>query len=96
MTHKIHINASWPTTDNQRDHAKVIAGLEPHIATFEAEIKKATGEDVRIDISAKRANAPKDTAAMPEKGFGGGAPSGSADAPPTQAIGKAQHGHAGE
>lgn len=80
MTFRIHAVTSFPTTDNQRDHARIISGLEAATAVYEAAIKEVSGCDVKIDLRAKRANAPKETATLPAQ------PSLVATAPMTEAA----------
>lgn len=60
--HKIHIGTSFETGDNKREHARIIAALEPATAIYEAAIKEITKLDVKIDIEPKLVRAPKDTA----------------------------------
>lgn len=52
--HKIHVEADFPVTDNQREHARHINGLETATAEYEAAIKKVTGQDVKIRIYVRR------------------------------------------
>lgn len=54
MTHKIHVEANFPVTDDQREHARHINGLETATAEYEAAIKKITGQDVKIRIYVRR------------------------------------------
>lgn len=56
---KIHISAAFDVSDNQRVQAAIIAGLGEVADAVEAKIKELTGHDVKLDIRAKRANAPK-------------------------------------
>lgn len=51
---KIHVEADFTVTDDQREHARHINGLEAATAEYEAAIKKVTGQDVKIRIYVRR------------------------------------------
>jgi hypothetical protein len=56
---KLIVSASLDVSDNQREHAKFIAGLEQAAAAFEAEIERVTGQTVKIDMSIRKVTGPR-------------------------------------
>lgn len=54
MSNKIHIEANFAVSDDQREHARHINGLEAATSEYETAIKKVTGTDVKIRIYVRR------------------------------------------
>ncbi len=70
MSAEIRITAAIPCPDDQREQGRMMTRLDDAAATFEAAIKAATGQDVKIDMRAVRHKAPtvktNGTAPQPE------------------------------
>src|SRR5580658_7444781 len=52
--HRCHIGVDFEVSDNQREHAKIIAGLEIATAEYEAAIKQVTGKEVQLSVAVRR------------------------------------------